>query len=100
MRMLGHILLWAGFLAGSLLTVFNSTNEGVEYTKGLYPKMNQLKKKISKQEEILATPDLQESEPEKFVKAQKELEECLKPMLNLETLYPSLSLYILKKTLL
>ena len=88
MRMLGHILLWAGFLAGSLLTVFNSTNEGVEYTKGLYPKMNQLKKKISKQEEILATPDLQESEPEKFVKAQKELaklEKELKPLEQVQT---------------
>ena len=35
MRILGHILLWAGFLAGSFLTVFNSTSEGVEYVKGL-----------------------------------------------------------------
>ena len=37
MRILGHVLLWAGFLAGSLVTVFNSTQEGVEYVKGLKP---------------------------------------------------------------
>lgn len=37
MRILGHILLWAGFLAGSLLTVFNSTKEGVEFVKGINP---------------------------------------------------------------
>ena len=35
MRLLGHVLLWAGFLVGSLLTVFHSTSEGVEYVKGL-----------------------------------------------------------------
>ena len=38
MRLLGHVLLWAGFLVGSLLTVFHSTSEGVEYVKGLKQK--------------------------------------------------------------
>ena len=43
MRMLGHILLWAGFLVGSLMTVFNSTQEGVEYVKALTPESKSVK---------------------------------------------------------
>lgn len=35
MKTLGQILLWAGFLSGSLATVFNLQQEGVEYVKGL-----------------------------------------------------------------
>ena len=37
MRILGHLLLWAGFLAGSYLTVSTSNREGVEYVKALTP---------------------------------------------------------------
>lgn len=37
MRMLGHLLLWSGFLVGSLMTVFNAPREGVEYVKALTP---------------------------------------------------------------
>ena len=43
MRLIGHILLWAGFLAGSLLTVFNATQEGVEFVKGLTLKSKAVK---------------------------------------------------------
>ena len=37
MRFLGHVLLWIGFLAGSLATVFNSSPDGVEFVKKLTP---------------------------------------------------------------
>jgi len=43
MRQLGHVLLWAGFLVGSLLTVFHSSREGVEYVKALTPESRAVK---------------------------------------------------------
>ena len=43
MRMFGHLLLWAGFLFGSLMTVFNSTHEGVKYVKALTPASESVK---------------------------------------------------------
>lgn len=73
MRLLGHILLWAGFLVGSLMTVFLSTKEGVEYTQSLHPDIVRLEKEIATNEEILAQPDLAESSPEKYEKAKAAL---------------------------
>ena len=35
MKILGQILLWLGFLSGSLATVFHSPGKGLEYVKGL-----------------------------------------------------------------
>lgn len=43
MRRIGHILLWAGFLVGSLMTVLNSTQEGVEFVKKLTPDSDYVK---------------------------------------------------------
>ena len=37
MRLLGHVLLWSGFLVGSYLTVLNATSEGVDFVKTLTP---------------------------------------------------------------
>jgi hypothetical protein len=37
MKLIGQILLWAGFLVGALATVTNSSSKGVEFVKGLTP---------------------------------------------------------------
>ena len=43
MRTFGQILLWLGFLAGSLATVFNAPAKGVKFVKGLTPDSKQVK---------------------------------------------------------
>ena len=35
MKILGQILLWVGFLVGSLATVFNADSKGIKYVKGI-----------------------------------------------------------------
>ena len=91
MKLLGQILLWAGFLVGSYLTVSTSTHEGVKYTKGRHPEMVRLSKEIAIQEKFLSTPDFEESEPEKFEEATKELKKLELAMEPLQKLQSALA---------
>lgn len=43
MKLIGQILLWIGFLSGSLATVFCTPSAGVNYVKGLSPEVVQEK---------------------------------------------------------
>lgn len=42
MKLLGQLLLWIGFLSGSLATVYNAPAKGVEFVKGLTPESKEV----------------------------------------------------------
>ena len=80
MRLLGQILLWGGFLTGSLLTVLNAPKEGVRYTKGLHPKVLQLEVK-----KLLAEMAMDEASLEARIAKQEEDESASENLARLES---------------